>query len=122
MSIQVVRTTDGWWVESGTGRLHRVDTGADTTAGLLADRSTVRPYRPGLRLDATRRVVHAELTAQGADCDPERILCRPHDGGVHVTVPALADDAVRRRVTAALDQYLLHWQYAPSKPLERETP
>ncbi|UXY32365.1 fumarylacetoacetate hydrolase family protein [Streptomyces sp. HUAS TT20] len=42
MSIQVVRTTDGWWVESGTGRLHRVDTDADTTAGLLADRSAVR--------------------------------------------------------------------------------
>ncbi|MEU2262053.1 fumarylacetoacetate hydrolase family protein [Streptomyces sp. NPDC019645] len=42
MSIQVVRTTDGWWVESGTGRLHRVDTDADTTAGLLTDRSSVR--------------------------------------------------------------------------------
>ncbi|MGW2747160.1 fumarylacetoacetate hydrolase family protein [Streptomyces sp. NPDC001450] len=42
MSIQVVRTRDGWWVESGTGRLHRVDTEADTTAGLLADRSAVQ--------------------------------------------------------------------------------
>jgi 2-keto-4-pentenoate hydratase/2-oxohepta-3-ene-1,7-dioic acid hydratase in catechol pathway len=42
MSIQVVRTKDGWWVESGTGRLHRVDTDADTTAGLLADRSVVQ--------------------------------------------------------------------------------
>ncbi|MCU7826752.1 fumarylacetoacetate hydrolase family protein [Kitasatospora sp. DSM 101779] len=42
MSIQVVRTTDGWWVESGTGRLHHVDTDADTTAGLLADRAAVQ--------------------------------------------------------------------------------
>ncbi|MFG3480288.1 fumarylacetoacetate hydrolase family protein [Streptomyces sp. NPDC047980] len=42
MSIQVVRTTDGWWVESGTGRLHRVETDADTTAGLLADRPAVQ--------------------------------------------------------------------------------
>ncbi|MET7986636.1 fumarylacetoacetate hydrolase family protein [Streptomyces sp. NPDC005281] len=42
MSIQVVRTKDGWWVESGTGRLHRVDTDAETTAGLLADRSAVQ--------------------------------------------------------------------------------
>ncbi|MFF8193188.1 fumarylacetoacetate hydrolase family protein [Streptomyces bobili] len=42
MSIQVVRTTDGWWVESGTGRLHRVDTDADTTAGVLADRLAVQ--------------------------------------------------------------------------------
>ncbi|MFE8948704.1 acyl-CoA synthetase [Streptomyces sp. NPDC007856] len=81
-----------------------------------------KPYKLGLRLDATRRAVHAELAAQGADCDPERILCRPHDGGVRVTVPALADEAVRSRVTAALDRYVLHWQYAPSKPLERETP
>ncbi|WP_028804940.1 acyl-CoA synthetase [Streptomyces sp. 142MFCol3.1] len=81
-----------------------------------------KPYKLGLRLDATRRAVHAELAAQGADCDPERILCRPHDGGVRVTVPAPADEAVQRRVTAALDRYVLHWQYAPSKPLERETP
>ncbi|MGW1966608.1 fumarylacetoacetate hydrolase family protein [Streptomyces sp. NPDC001935] len=42
MGIQVVRTTDGWWVESGTGRLHRVDTDADTTGGLLADRLAVQ--------------------------------------------------------------------------------
>ncbi|MEW1910021.1 fumarylacetoacetate hydrolase family protein [Kitasatospora sp. NPDC085895] len=42
MSIQVVRTADGWWVESGTGRLHHVDTDANTTAGLLADRSAVQ--------------------------------------------------------------------------------
>ncbi|MFR0359303.1 acyl-CoA synthetase [Streptomyces sediminimaris] len=81
-----------------------------------------KPYKLGLRLDATRRAVHAELVAQGADCDPQRILCRPHDGGVRVTVPALADEAVRHRVTAALDRYVLHWQYAPSRPPERETP
>jgi 2-keto-4-pentenoate hydratase/2-oxohepta-3-ene-1,7-dioic acid hydratase in catechol pathway len=42
MSIQVVRTTDGWWVESGRGRLHRVDTDANTTGGLLADRLAVQ--------------------------------------------------------------------------------
>ncbi|MGW2561495.1 fumarylacetoacetate hydrolase family protein [Streptomyces sp. NPDC001514] len=42
MSIQVVRTADGWWVESSTGRLHRVDTDADTTAALLAARSAVQ--------------------------------------------------------------------------------
>ncbi|MEI5011747.1 AMP-binding protein [Streptomyces sp. PmtA] len=81
-----------------------------------------KPYKLGLRLDATHRAVHAELVAQGADCDPQRILCRPHDGGVRVTVPAHADEAVRRRVTAALDRYVLHWQYAPSTPTEREAP
>ncbi|MET8538186.1 acyl-CoA synthetase [Streptomyces sp. NPDC005065] len=74
-----------------------------------------KPYKLGLRLDATRRAVLAELAAQGADCAPERIVCRPHDGGVRVTVPAPADEAVRRRVTAALDRYVLHWQYAPQQ-------
>ncbi|MET8809186.1 acyl-CoA synthetase [Streptomyces sp. NPDC004546] len=72
-----------------------------------------KPYKLGLRLDATRRALLAELAAQGAQCDPERIVCRPHDGGVRVTVPAPADEAVRHRVTAALDQYALDWQYAP---------
>ncbi|KNE83679.1 MULTISPECIES: acyl-CoA synthetase [Streptomyces] len=72
-----------------------------------------KPYKLGLRLDATRRAVLAELAAQGADCDPERIVCRPHDGGVRVLVPAPADEAVRQRVTAALDRYVLTWQYAP---------
>ncbi|WP_405884015.1 acyl-CoA synthetase [Streptomyces sp. NBC_01136] len=72
-----------------------------------------KPYKLGLRLDATRRAVHAELSAQGADCDPERIVCRPHDGGVRVVLPAPPDEALRRRVTAALDRYVLNWQYAP---------
>jgi 2-keto-4-pentenoate hydratase/2-oxohepta-3-ene-1,7-dioic acid hydratase in catechol pathway len=42
MSIQVVRTADGWWVDSSTGRLHRINTHAATTAELLADRSAVQ--------------------------------------------------------------------------------
>lgn len=42
MSIRVVRTAEGWWVESTTGRLHRIGTRADTTAALLADRLAVQ--------------------------------------------------------------------------------
>ncbi|MGW7408409.1 fumarylacetoacetate hydrolase family protein [Streptomyces sp. NPDC054833] len=63
MSIQVVRTTDGWWVESGTGRLHRVDTDADTTAGLLADRLAVQQAaaRAASDPDAGLSVGEAEL-------------------------------------------------------------
>ncbi|MGI8332144.1 acyl-CoA synthetase [Actinomadura scrupuli] len=72
-----------------------------------------KPYKLGLRLDATRRAIHAELAAQGAGCALERIDCRPDDGGVRVEVPAPSDEAVRRRVTAALDRYVLNWQYAP---------
>ncbi|MHB9856733.1 acyl-CoA synthetase [Streptomyces sp. YIM S03343] len=72
-----------------------------------------KPYKLALRLDATRRVVHAELAAQGADVDLERIECRAHDGVVRVVVPAPADEAVRRGVTTALDRYALHWQYDP---------
>ncbi|MFD5078631.1 fumarylacetoacetate hydrolase family protein [Streptomyces sp. NPDC058371] len=40
MSTAVVRTAEGWWVEDA-GRLHRIDTTAATTAGLLADRAAV---------------------------------------------------------------------------------
>jgi 2-keto-4-pentenoate hydratase/2-oxohepta-3-ene-1,7-dioic acid hydratase in catechol pathway len=40
MSTNVARTTDGWWVEHA-GRLTRVDTTAQTTAQLLADRDAV---------------------------------------------------------------------------------
>ncbi|KNE83678.1 MULTISPECIES: fumarylacetoacetate hydrolase family protein [Streptomyces] len=63
MSIQVVRTTDGWWVESGTGRLHRVDTDAGTTAALLADRSAVQEAaaRATADPDAGRPVAEAQL-------------------------------------------------------------
>lgn len=63
MSIKVVRTADGWWVESGTGRLHRVDTDADTTAALLADRSAVQEAaaRAAADPDAGRSVAEAEL-------------------------------------------------------------
>ncbi|MGW2239107.1 fumarylacetoacetate hydrolase family protein [Streptomyces sp. NPDC001759] len=63
MSIQVVRTPEGWWVESGTERLHRVDTDADTTAGLLADRSAVRQTaaRAAADPDAGPSAAEAEL-------------------------------------------------------------
>ncbi|WP_055587247.1 acyl-CoA synthetase [Peterkaempfera griseoplana] len=71
-----------------------------------------KPYKLGLRLDATRRAVHAELTALGADCGLEQILCRPHDGDVLVELPAHPDEVTRDQVTAALNRYALHWQYA----------
>ncbi|GGV22240.1 hypothetical protein GCM10010260_73110 [Streptomyces filipinensis] len=77
--------------------------------------SVGKPYKLGLRLDATRRAIHAELVALGADLDPEHVVCLAHDGGVRVTVPAPADEAVRRRATAALDRYVLRWQYAPQQ-------
>ncbi len=40
MSIAVLRTADGWWVQTREGAV-RVDTTATTTADLLADRSAV---------------------------------------------------------------------------------
>ena len=39
-------------------------------------------------------------------------MCRPHDGGVRVLLPAPADEAVRAQVTAALGRYPLRWRYA----------
>lgn len=40
MSISVLRTADGWWVQTGKSAV-RVDTAATTTAELLADRAAV---------------------------------------------------------------------------------
>ncbi|MEV8094521.1 fumarylacetoacetate hydrolase family protein [Kitasatospora sp. NPDC085879] len=41
MSIAVVRTSTGWWVEDAAGRWHAIATRAATTAELLADRTAV---------------------------------------------------------------------------------
>lgn len=40
MTISVLRTADGWWVQSATGAA-RIDTSATTTAELLADRAAI---------------------------------------------------------------------------------
>ncbi|HSV40693.1 MAG TPA: fumarylacetoacetate hydrolase family protein [Nocardioidaceae bacterium] len=40
MSISVLRTSDAWWVQSGT-RAARIDTSATTTAELLGDRAAI---------------------------------------------------------------------------------
>ncbi|MCK8644169.1 fumarylacetoacetate hydrolase family protein [Mycobacterium colombiense] len=40
MTISVLRTADGWWVQSATGAA-RIDTNATTTAELLADRAAI---------------------------------------------------------------------------------
>ncbi|WP_055587248.1 fumarylacetoacetate hydrolase family protein [Peterkaempfera griseoplana] len=63
MNIPVVRTAEGWWVESSTGRLHRVDTDANTTAGLLADRAAVQDAaaRAAADPDAGQPAEEAEL-------------------------------------------------------------
>ncbi|HET7690058.1 MAG TPA: fumarylacetoacetate hydrolase family protein [Nocardioidaceae bacterium] len=51
MSISVLRTNDGWWVQTGT-RAARIDTAATTTAELLADRAAVETAaaEPGTEL------------------------------------------------------------------------
>ena len=63
MNIPVVRTGDSWWVQSRTGRLHRVPTDADTTAALLADRPAVQEAaaRGAADPDSGQRVGETEL-------------------------------------------------------------
>jgi 2-keto-4-pentenoate hydratase/2-oxohepta-3-ene-1,7-dioic acid hydratase in catechol pathway len=41
MSINIIRTDDGWWVLKGDHDGTRIDTSAETTAGLLADRASI---------------------------------------------------------------------------------
>lgn len=47
MTISVLRTTEGWWVQHADGNAARVDTSAADTAGLLADRDAVEAARTG---------------------------------------------------------------------------
>ncbi|GAB06832.1 fumarylacetoacetase [Gordonia amarae] len=47
MSIPVLRTPDAWWVALGDDRVRRIDTDAQTTALLLADREAIIAARDG---------------------------------------------------------------------------
>ena len=70
MSVDVLRTADGWWVEAA-GRAVRVETTATTTAGLLADRPAVD--------DAAVRVAAGAGAVAVADLDllsPVTTPCR----------------------------------------------
>lgn len=71
MNIPVVRTGEGWWVESGTGRLHRVTTSAGTTADLLADRAAVTEAAARAAADPD-----AGQLAQGELLSPLTTPCR----------------------------------------------
>lgn len=45
MSIPVLRTADGWWIQVDETRALRIETGATTTAELIADRAAVTAAR-----------------------------------------------------------------------------
>ncbi|PBC71070.1 fatty-acyl-CoA synthase [Streptomyces sp. TLI_235] len=80
--------------------------------GALPLTAVGKPYKLGLRMDAARRVVHAELAALAPDITLDDITCTPLDGGIRVLVPRPGDETRQREVAAALDRYALDWQYA----------
>ncbi|MFH7340738.1 fumarylacetoacetate hydrolase family protein [Streptomyces sp. KHY 26] len=83
MSIRVVRTAEGWWVESSTGRLHRIGTRADTTAALLADRLAVQETadRAAAEPDAGPSAGEAELLSPVTT--PCRVVAQTVNYGSH---------------------------------------
>ncbi|GLX48736.1 fumarylacetoacetate hydrolase [Streptomyces hygroscopicus subsp. hygroscopicus] len=83
MSIRVVRTAEGWWVESSTGRLHRIGTRADTTAALLADRLAVQETadRAAAEPDAGPSAGEAELLSPVTT--PCRVVAQMVNYGSH---------------------------------------
>ncbi|MFI8235571.1 fumarylacetoacetate hydrolase family protein [Streptomyces sp. NPDC085900] len=76
MSMQVVRTTEGWWVEGRAGRLHRVMTDADTTAGLLADRAAVQEAAERARTDPDAGSSTAEAELLSPVTTPCRVVAQ----------------------------------------------
>ena len=49
MTVSVLRTADGWWVQTPTGA-SRIDTAATTTGELLADREAIERAAHSLSL------------------------------------------------------------------------
>ncbi|MHB9856732.1 fumarylacetoacetate hydrolase family protein [Streptomyces sp. YIM S03343] len=94
MSIQVVRTKDGWWVESGTGRLQHVDTAAHTTAGLLADRSAVRRAAARAAADPDTGLSAGETELLSPVTTPCRVVAQMVNYRSHATDSGFDPDTV----------------------------
>ncbi|WP_369222395.1 fumarylacetoacetate hydrolase family protein [Streptomyces sp. R39] len=94
MSIRVVRTAEGWWVESTTGRLHRIGTRADTTAALLADRLAVQETadRAAAEPDAGPSAGEAELLSPVTA--PCRVVAQMVNYGSHAVDSGFDPDTV----------------------------
>ncbi len=78
MTIPVLRTADGWWVQTAGGAA-RVQTPARTTADLLADRAAIDAAR-----DAATTVPLSDLTLLSPVTAPCRVIAQMTNFASHV--------------------------------------
>ena len=81
MTVSVLRTAEGWWVQKDGGAV-KVDTAAATTGELLADRGAVEaaPAKPHRRGGCSRTAVAGHRAVPGGGADDQFRLPRTRRG------------------------------------------
>lgn len=94
MSVDVLRTAEGWWAER-SGRAVRVDTGATTTAQLLADRAAVEDAARAAAAGAPEAVEVTGLAPLSPVTAPCRLVAQMVNYRSHARESGFDPDAVQ---------------------------
>ena len=89
MTISVLRTADGWWVQDDTGSAAKVNTSATTTAALLQDRAAVDAARTG-----TERIPAGSLSLLSPVTKPCRVVAQMTNYASHVADAGMDPDTI----------------------------
>lgn len=89
MTISILRTADGWWVDNGSGGAAEVNTSATTTAELLDDRAAVAAARNG-----TSTVPISSLNLLSPVTTPCRVVAQMTNFASHVRDAGMDPDTI----------------------------
>lgn len=89
MTIPILRTADGWWVQDGSGGAAKVDTSATTTAALLKDRTAVAAARTN-----PERVPVGSLALLSPVTTPCRVVAQMTNFASHVRDAGMDPDTI----------------------------
>lgn len=89
MTISVLRTADGWWVQDGSGGAAKVDTSAATTAALLKDRAALEAART-----SPDRVPAGSLSLLSPVTKPCRVVAQMTNFASHVRDAGMDPDTI----------------------------
>lgn len=87
MTTSILRTDDGWWVQTAAGAT-RIDTGASTTAALLADRAAVAAAAAGPAVPVESLALLSPITT------PCRVVAQMTNFASHVRDAGMDPDSV----------------------------
>ena len=89
MTISVLRTADGWWVQDGTAGAAKVITAATTTSALLKDRAAVEAAQ-----GSTERVPVSSLVLLSPITKPCRVVAQMTNFVSHVRDAGMDPDTI----------------------------